>query len=235
MSDQSHDASERPHVRRWGVWVVVGVVLVAVWLAEARSGGQPAWWVESRPSDARVVRNAEVAEGAVMAHVTAVRGDEGWSVSLAEKDACDWLAARMPMWLESRGVELPEEVRAVRVAFRPEGVYVGAEVAWQGRRSRIAWVLVEPRVDERGLWMRASRAGVGDAAVPLDALLGGSALPERVRDAEGCAEVLAVLRGERPAMAEPVVKVDGARQVRLVGLAPQSGAVVVTARTVAAP
>ncbi len=206
------------------------VALAAAWLALSRFRAEPAWWTASNPADPRVVRNAEEVEGAAMAQLTAVRSDQAsWSVSLQQMDACDWLSARLPVWLRSQGRSMPSEVRAVRVAFATEGVYVGAKI--EGMGGRVVWVLVQPRVDERGLWLPASRAGVGRAEVPLATALSAAALPRELASSPDAVGVLAILKGEAPAMSRPETQVDSSRRVRLESLTSGHGVLEVGART----
>ncbi len=204
-------------------WVMTALALSAAGLAlwgVSRAASAPHWWNPPRPTSARVIRNAEELEGAAMAQLTLVReGNAPWSVSISQHDANDWLAARLPLWLESRGQQLPAQVRTVSAAFTGEGVYLGAKVQPGGR---VFWVLVEPRVDDRGLWLTAVRAGMGDVPVPVDQALASDLLPPEAR---------AVLRGERLALADASTTVDGSRRVRLVHLRSFPGSLEVSAVT----
>lgn len=192
---------------------------LALW-GVSRAASTPRWWKPPRAASDVVIRNAEEVEGAVMAQLTLVReSDAPWSVSIAQRDANDWLAARLPLWLESRGQKLPAAVRTVSAAFTDEGLFVGARIHPGGR---IAWVLVEPRIDERGLWLHTLRAGIGATTVPIEEALASDLLPPDIR---------AVLEGDRPALTDASTPVDGSRRVRLVHLRSLPGSLEVSAVT----
>ncbi len=232
-----------------GVGVLLCAVLAVATVFTSLTRVAPVWWENSDPDDARVVRNAEEVEGAMLAQLTLVRGKAGggpaaasdWSVSMTRRDACDWLSVRLPMWVESQGnATLPKDVEGVRVAFSDEGVYMGAMVRQDGRRC-VVWALVQPRIDENGsLWLPASRVGVGLTPMPMETALarlrgtnadGEPVLPARVREREEFKELVAVLAGEKPALMNATVRVDRARKVRLTSLGTGEGRLIVTAKT----
>lgn len=222
---------------RWPWRAIIAITLVALaaaWLAHSRARAEPAWWIASNPRDPRVVRNAEEVEGAAMAQMTALRdGTTPWSVSLQERDACDWLAARLPIWLTSRGMEMPKEVRAVRVSFAAEGVYIGVKMEGPAAEvgGRVAWVLVQPRVDEQGLWMPATNAGIGRTELPLATALSTITLPKAITSSPNAPDVIAILKGQTPATPNPETQVDPSRRVRLKSLTSRSGVLILEART----
>lgn len=209
----------------WGATcAITAIAAAAAWLALARAADKPPWWNASSTSSAAVARAAQELEGAATAQLTALRNDQPWSVSLSQDDANDWLAARLPVWARSRDLALPDQLRALSVAFTPEGILAGASVRTPAG-ERCAWVLLQPRIDTEGLWLTASRAGIGRAELPLAQVL--ALLP----DDPATRDAVAVLEGRKPATTSPSLRVDGARTVRLLDIRPQNRRLELTAST----
>lgn len=75
-------------------------------------------------------RGADFEQG-LAAQFTKVRGqDSAWSIRITEKDMNEWLASRLPKWLEHQGKSAQECNRKVQVRCREDRMDIAAENSW---------------------------------------------------------------------------------------------------------
>lgn len=137
-----------------GAILVIVLILVAVAMLLHR----PAWF-DSRltpPSDSQK-RGSEL-ESAILRELTRVRPDktggrvnanpdearertsehtlagnsyvsEVWAVSIMESDINAWLSARLPAWLQSREISMPDAISSMRIMLEENQAFIAAEYA----------------------------------------------------------------------------------------------------------
>ncbi len=238
-------------------------LLVALGLSRAT----PAWWTRVQTLAPDAASQAESLEAAAMAQASLVRPgattdgrwrSEPWSVSLSEADANAWLGERLPRWVESRGDEVrwPRPVRAVRVAFHEDSIWLGALVLDaaadgnaaasigpardpQDQPASVLSVALTPRMDDAGqLWLAAGSVGVGRLTLPPGTLRwaqhhprASPLLPTTLADQPELAALLDVLRGATPASIEPSLGLGDGRRVRLLNIKAREGRLELTCQT----
>lgn len=218
--------------------------LVWVW-GSALTKASPAWWRSVRPSDPAVIEAARRFEEAVVSQLHAVRADSGagdgayrsepWSVGLSPADINAWLNVRFPRWIEGRaGIDdWPAEVSQIQVAFDGALIHVGAMVTHEGR-SRVVSATVEATIDDEGrLWLVAERVRLGRLGVPAGWLLNELESGELIQidDDVDVAVLVAILRGDRPAVEEPTHRLSDGRSVRLIAMRAARGRLGVMCQT----
>ena len=143
----------------------------------------PAWWHPGSRHDAAAAERAAAFEQAIVAAFTRVRGDQPeWAIRIQASEVNDWLATRLPAWLESRGEPVPVAVQACMV---PGRLTVGVDV-----RRVVAWWAAGAVAHEGGLRLQAAAAGVGRLPIAfvglgLDARWRDSGLESPIRLADG--------------------------------------------------
>lgn len=225
----------------------LAAILLALVAASVLSRTPPTWWRSAGATDPRL---AEEVENGFWRHATAARpmfvlpgppptrASPEWRVSLDEEDACAWLEHRLPLWIANQREPLPGPVGSVRAAFRDGRVLVGVELE-SGDTRRVLWASVRPALHEDGsLWLPAAAVGVGRLSLPESVVLHDlsdgprdNLLPDDLGDLPEVGALLAVLRGEKPALIEPSVRLDGGRRVRITDFTLLDGRIEIAART----
>lgn len=221
-----------------------GVLAVcAVWLASSR----PGWWRPPGRDDAATLVRARAVENGTVTLLTQARGDEAWTVRLADADAAAWLACRLSEWATSQAglAAWPAELLQVQVRFEDATVLVGGEVRLREGETRVFSARLRPRVDAGGsLWLVATSVGVGRLRLPAGLMLaegpegtpGRWLRPERglpdglLRGVSG-REVARVLLGEMPVAKAPALRLADGRRVRVLGVRVVPGFLELTFRT----
>ncbi len=210
------------------VLVALGaIVVVSGWTLSRRA---PGWWTSPDPSDPALIRRAEHVERFVTGELSKPR-DEGapYRLAIPEDAATAWINARLPRWLDNRGIAWPLEGTPILVRFRGDGTIVlAANVAGEGAHPQIVGAHARPAMSSRGPVLRLTDVSVGSLTLPPGVASPSirRALPE---DEHGAHERLidALLRG-RPLTDDPTWRVDGARAVTLVDLSVEDGRIVLT-------
>lgn len=250
MQPRDNDSNDRnPWAIGRRVAVFFGLVLVALgtlaWIwGSALTRSSPSWWRTVRTDDPRVIESARLLEEAVVRQLYEIRPHDGesdryaskpWSVALSPADMNAWLNVRFPRWIEGRGGidEWPGEVRQLQVAFEEDDVHLGALVTRDGE-PRVVSATIQTRIDDQGrLWLEATRVRVGRLGVPARWLIDRVESGEYagLADDESLRALMAILKGERPALDDPVHRLQDGRAVRLMGLRASDGRLGVTCRT----
>lgn len=180
------------------------------------------------------------------------RGEsEAWALAVTPQAANAWLNVGFPAWVASAladeagggagsesggGAALPESVRDLQVSFEAGRVHVGLELDRGGTR-RVYSAQFRTRLDEVGrLWLVAEGLSVGRLTLPASWAMGAAeglaaSLAEQGVPEQHTRAFVAILRGERPALEEPVASIGDGRRVRLVGLQAERGRLVAVFRT----
>lgn len=135
----------------FGLAVLAGL---SAWLALRA----PSWWtpVVARAADAD---QGAAFEQAIVAEFTKVRAaDAEWAVRIRAADVNEWLASRLPQWLESR--ELPALGQA-QVHLQPGLLRLGV-----ARGPAVIWTAAEPVAQGGGVQIRSASSGMGRLPLP---------------------------------------------------------------------
>jgi len=213
----------------------------------------PAWWRSRRPADPVAIKAAEEVENGLVTEFSSVRpGDpkfqprpgqswqsEKWSVSLSEADANAWLNERLRTWITTKDskVRWPEEVQEVQVEMVEGVLHIGTKVRTSAG-SRVVALSVRPNVHAGGsLWMPAEGVQIGTIPLPSSFVLEWAerAVRELFPDSKTARvdtqNVLEAFQGKSALVRDPVVKLEGGRHVRLLGIATREGRMDLTFRT----
>jgi len=244
----------RSYNRRRRVVVVSGVLLAAVLtpaiVVVALSKLEPSWWPGPSADSAVTAAQAESLENAALAQASLVRPggatatvetwfSEPWSVAISEADANAWLESRLPQWIANRHHDAAwsKQFADVRLRFDDGRIDVAARVTTDSG-SRIVGVTLRPRIEDDGsLWTPASTLFAGRAALPTGPVMRGlrgrveSALPASVKGMPELDGAFRTLLDEQAAAKAPILRIDGGRRVRLLGIRVREGRVELTCRT----
>ena len=115
--------------RRLGIQISLALVVLAV--AFVLSKRSPSWFQHTFTSDAAMeTRGAEFEQG-IAAQFTKVRGqDREWAIKISETQMNEWLASRLPKWLEYQGKSAQEFNRKVQVRCEQDHMDIAAENFW---------------------------------------------------------------------------------------------------------
>lgn len=120
----------------------------------------PSWWRPGSRADVAAGERAAAFEQSIVSAFTRVRADEPeWTLRIQASEVNDWLATRLPAWLESRGEPVPE---AVQARMQPGLVTVGVDL-----RNAVAWWRANPVAREGGVLLSGAGGGVGRLPVPF--------------------------------------------------------------------
>lgn len=222
-------------VRRVVASVALGVLglgtllLVQVWWL---SGRTPSWWASAVEVGPDAPRRADALERGFSAAVHEPGRSGAWQVDFSERDANAWLAERLPRWLGNRGVGWPEGVSTPRVRFDRERITVGVALGGpdRGRVASLSFRVIV--LDSGAVLFDGAHARVGMVALP--SLPGEGAVrglvesmdldPGTTPDGERLdSAIVRAIRGERPVVDEPVLRLEDGRRVRLLEVHAASG------------
>lgn len=232
---------------------VGALVALFAWTLYAMTHAAPAWWRSRRPADPAAVKAAEEVENGLVTQFSSVRpGDpkfeprpgqswqsEKWSVSLSEDDANAWLNERLRKWMTTRdsGVRWPEDVQEIQVDMAPGVLHVGTKVRTSSG-PRVLALSVRPLVASDGaLWVPADGVQLGTIPLPSSLVLVWAEhavlelFPESTEVRADTQTVLDAFLGRSAIVRDPVVKLEGGRRVRLLGIVAHDGRMDLTFRT----
>ena len=113
---------------------VMFAVLVFVFLASGMtflSKSRPKWFQADFSSDAQMESRSADFEQGLAAQFTKVRGhDSVWAIRIPEKDMNEWLASRLPKWLEYQGKSAEQFNCKVQVRCQQDHLQIAAENSW---------------------------------------------------------------------------------------------------------
>ncbi len=224
-----------------------GLVLVGL------ARGSPAWWRNVRRDDPATIETARQVEESLTSVLTRGRPTDPtyasapgvpwrstpWSFKIRATDVNAWLNVRLRLWLANREEDFvwPEEISQLQVDFSDGRIRVGARVR-VGDRDQILSATLDPAVNEDGSLSAPARwVHVGRLSIPpswvLDAPDPGGAgyVPRELRALPETQSMFRAFLGELPVTANPVIKLDGGRRVRILGVQSADGALVVHCRT----
>lgn len=238
--------------------IVAGLLVIAMATAVGAisaglARGAPAWWRPVRLDDPVTIETARHVEDALTNMFTRGRQtdtaytptpeirwrSEPWSFRVRASEANAWLNVRLKLWLANREEDFvwPEEVSQIQVDFRDGQVRVGARVR-VGGREQILSATLDPSVGGDGSLSAPARwVHVGRLTIPaswvLEAAGGGEAsyVPRDLRALPETESMFRAFRGDGPVSDDPVIKIGDGRRVRILGVQPQEGALIVHCRT----
>jgi hypothetical protein len=199
--------------------------------------------VTSALTQVRIANNA--ADGPESAATAA------WQVFITTEQANAWLNVRLRRWLADQAEQgnldfrWPEGVGQMQVSFQHGRIHLGAVITRPSPgggppRSQTLAAALRPEFGPDGsLWMTAERIEIGRLAVPADWVIGsGEKTAAKVADVSTelarqpqTERVLAAIRGERPVLSRPSIKLADGRRVRIVAIEPADDRLVFTCTT----
>lgn len=155
---------------------------------------------------------------------------EIWAVSIMETDINAWLSGRLPAWLDSREVQMPEAISNLRVKLEDNAAYIAAEYA--GPPSVILTQPITFEITPEGD-LSIKFSSISSGLLPLPGLNLTTLLPK---------DLLSSLLGEaRNAAADPsgndihipdaTIGLEDGRTVRIIDLEVKSGRIEVACQT----
>ncbi len=243
-------------VRRWALGsalAVVGVSCALILTVVIMARGTPSWWRAVPRDDPGTAETARRFEDGITNSLYLVRPtdpafvpshpgewrSETWTIRVNAAEVNAWLNTRFEPWLThiDKTFTWPEDLSEVQLSAGPEGIRLGARL-WLGGRERIVSASVEPLVRADGsLRLPARRVGLGRLSIPADWVLdlsdpaAGGYVPVDLRGHPETGSVMRAFLGEGPVVKDAVIKLGDGRGVRILGITPQDGALVLTCRT----
>ena len=213
------------------ITTLVAGATVLWWVAQL----PPSWWSPAEAADPNVQALAEQVEYRLIEEAHKARPqDTPWRLRLTEEQLNAWLAARLRQWIaHEHDLDWPEGLGTPQVRFEPAGVVIGAALSGNGRPKYLAARIV-PAFDERGVTLGVVRLWHGRLPVPGDPVsIIREALAEHApggfrKDPE-VRRWLGIL--ESTEAIDPVVTLADGRRVRLGGITPGDGWVILEGMT----
>ena len=244
-------SAKRIWINRLRTWAVVpGVITAAAISVLALAGwtlsrAAPTWWRQINRADASITERAELIEQDAANRLYRIRpaapgapADEAyrsseWSVALSDDDASAWLTSRLPKWLAGQEdlPTWPSDFSQLQVRFEGGLVRVGIRHSGEGD-PRVYSAAFTPRIDDDGaIWLDTDSVKIGRLPVPSGWIIADARARLADEGDETNAGFFAILAGDAPVAHNPVIRLDEARQVRLMDLAVRDGKLVLTCRT----
>lgn len=174
-----------------------------------------------------------------------------WQVFITTEQANAWLNVRLKRWLADQAEQgnldfrWPEGVGEMQVSFQRGLIHLGAVITRPSpgggapRTQTLAAALRPEFGSDGSLWMTAERIEIGRLAVPAGWVIGsGEKTAAKVADVSTelarqpqTERVLAAIRGERPVLSRPSVKLADGRRVRIIAIEPVDDKLVFTCTT----
>jgi len=111
----------------FGSLVFLSLTAVMAFLSKSH----PKWFQADFSSDAQMESRSADFEQGLAAQFTKVRGqDSVWAIRIPEKDMNEWLASRLPKWLEYQGKSAEQFNRKVQVRCQQDHMEIAAENSW---------------------------------------------------------------------------------------------------------
>lgn len=238
VADAQQRASQK-RKQRWLTCVCAGVVVCVATtvglliLTDSVVSATPVWWSPPDGASAESVAIATGLERRVTQRMTLLRDvDERWVIEVTEDEASSWFASRLPVWMESEGVEWPLAGRPFDLSFERGRVLVGVPMtgAWQRRRERVVVAELGLRVDaDGGLVVHLEGVTLGRLSLP-DAWAKGHLEAAASRAALDPSTVGAVMRGDA-ALRSASLAIDAHRMVRIESIDVREGLLALTCVT----
>ncbi|MFM9995149.1 MAG: hypothetical protein ACKVU4_05045 [Phycisphaerales bacterium] len=239
-------------VRRWVIGTGVGVVGATFLFAAAAATlarGAPAWWRTVSRDDPVTIETARRVEDNLTRLLTRGRpmeraGNPGawrsepWSFRVQASEANAWLNVRLRPWLANRGEEVvwPDELSELQVDFHEGKVRLGACLR-VGDRDQIVSATLDPSLRAGSLFTPAEWVHLGRLGVPATWVLeaagpdAGGYIPDRLRDLPETDAMYRAFLGTTPMFRNAVIKIGDGRRVRILGITPDGGSLIVSCQT----
>ncbi len=159
--------SIQPKSRRL-LWIVSIGLLAVILLAMAwLSKRSPQWFNHQFTSDAQMESRSADFEQGLAAQFTKVRGqDSAWAIRIPEKDMNEWLASRLPKWLEHQGKSAQECNYKAQVRCRDDRMDIAAENSWSVGVLEFQPQIQSAQSDKTTLNVAPTSAAIGCLPIP---------------------------------------------------------------------
>ena len=209
-----------------GTITVIGAVTLA---AKA-----PTWWRSVDPGDPETIDLAEQVERGVVNTVHRGRPEgEVWTVSVTAAQANAWLNVKLPRWMANRGSAWPVRLREIQANFVDGKASFGARIRGVDG-DRVVAATIEPVIMTDGsLWILTATPHAGRLDLPRDWTVAQLRdwLPQEVYERLPAERILDALAAETPLFDKAVLKLEDGRRVRLLGITPEDGRLLLTCVT----
>lgn len=217
------------------VLALIGVGTVAVIGAATLAAKAPTWWRSVDPADAATIELAEQVERGVVNTVHRGRpAGEVWTVSVTASQANAWLNVKLPRWMANRDSPWPVRLRELQVNFTDTGkAAFGARIRGADG-DRVIAATIEPVIMTDGsLWILTATPHAGRLDLPRGWTVAQLRewLPAEVYERVPAERILTALAGDGPLFDEAVLKLEDGRRVRLLGITPEAGRLLLTCVT----
>jgi hypothetical protein len=143
-----------------------GLALLTMALLVWRARTPPRWFRSDLVGDDSMESRSASFEQALAAQFTKVRGDDRvWSIRIPEEDMNEWLASRLPKWLEFEKHGAAKEVGRVQVCCMDGHIEIASECRWG-----IGCLDISPRIakgpDGTRVDLSSTTAAIGHLQVP---------------------------------------------------------------------
>ncbi|MEC9373100.1 MAG: hypothetical protein VYC34_04620 [Planctomycetota bacterium] len=215
--------------------LLIAVATVATLATMTLIREAPRWWRSVDTSDTATLELGEKVEHAML-HTFSKRRPEGvaWSVAISANEANAWLNTRLPRWVTNRGLGWPESLDQIQAQFNDDKISLGFRILTDDGGQQIVAATVAPMVDDRGsLWLTIDRALAGRLDLPRNWTIARLRewLPEQMMKRESTERVVNALAGDAPLLVDAAIKLDDARQVRILDIRAKDGGLLITCVT----
>ncbi len=225
-----------------GRWMVRGVVLMVLLVPAAGAiawclaSADPVYWSQVDLTDPEVHQRVRLLEEKLAEALSQPRpSQEEWILELEQDELRDWMAIRMPEWLQEHGVQqsLPPWLDQPMVVFKDNTLVVAGRVTHE-KFAGVVSMEFEPVPGPDGrVELQMAGASAGRLPLPQDLL---DKLVKRTGSVEAAREyAVGQAREELKSVALPVIELSDGRKVQVTDIKLSSGRVQLVCRTLAAP
>lgn len=211
---------------------LLAIAAIVIW---RMSYVRPVWYAPPDVRDEAVVALADRVEYRLVQESQRIRPeDETWTLRIREEQINAWLAARLRQWLAHEGREWPAALGTPQIRIEPQAVSIALPI---GDRDQPRYLVAQfaPHIVNGQMQIALERVQFGRVSLPGEPVANivktlSNAAPDSlqlppIRDAIERLQ-------QRENMAPEFELADG-RRVQLIDVALRSGAIDVTARTIA--
>jgi hypothetical protein len=225
-----------------GRLVLVLVLLIAVSVPAAALFGlhlleaDPEYWCEIDRENPVVEKKAELMEAKLDRELYQQRPEtETWELNLHQDQLREWMAVRMPQWLQEHGVQesFPKWLAQPMVQFQEEKMVVAGEVSVKGVRRIVSAELMPVTGPDSNVELRLVGTRGGRLPIPQDLF---DELVEETGSVEAAEQyVVSQAKEELKKVSLPTLTLRDGRQVEILDLKLRPTRATFICRTLSAP
>ena len=192
---------------------------------------QPKWWSPVNSNDPSVSIEAEQFEYSLIEKTHKIRPNyEPWAIRIRDEHINAWLAQRLSAWLTlDQDLNWPENISVPQIRLSKDRITLAVQLRDEDNRSRVVSLKLEPQIIDDELLLRIDGISLGRLSLPGKpvgqvASWLKEAAPEGFFDDLRVSQLLDLLL--QGSAIQPIQSLSDGREVRIVDIACEEGALV---------